>query len=631
MAESYIYTGTWINHSESVLRGGTLTLKSQHGAILVAFLATLVTSAGVSTWAVFRFALHQARSGDRPHDALSYQQQVILRNSASAPGSVFKLLQVSWAWRKHERRRIWNSWTLCLVLLAIVVWASFTVAALFSSKVTQAAGTAFLIRSPNCGLWDIDGSVENNANAWAMRELNGSRSILNYADSCYNGGNGNHAQCDTFILPSIPWATEDAPCPFDQSVCNTTINKPVRLDTGYIDSHGSLGLNAEISDRVFMRQLATCAPIGLIDYTSIVEDTLGFENVPYLRISIGSMVYNSSSYDSSWNTNYTFDWNTQTVYTRRGYDLQYATIPFPTVWALAAFDENTWQPIPEFMRTDADVTIFFLAQNTIKYTHPNSDPMFSASSRYDDGTEHSSTYQAPFDSDRYLTAVGCIDQYQFCNPAQANSNGARCGPIEPYLRLNETVKSLGFNDNQLATAEILLQSTLGMSRVATTGTVLKAENTVYQLRQEARLPANQWQIEVAGWFAYVLAALQQNVVDYSSGPKNITEQGGILRTPTSLAEKAACRRQMVRNAHGYQNFSMVGVVVIVILSSVLIFLGWTVDTLFGVMQSILQHHHARLTWIEDGYLQLQRMAYEGAGYNNVGGSAVFPPPHPPSI
>jgi hypothetical protein len=39
--------------------------------------------------------------------------------------------------------------------VTVLISAIFTAAAIFSSQVTQAAGTAFLVRSPDCELWDV--------------------------------------------------------------------------------------------------------------------------------------------------------------------------------------------------------------------------------------------------------------------------------------------------------------------------------------------------------------------------------------------------------------------------------------------------------------------------------------------
>ncbi|PVH75408.1 hypothetical protein DL98DRAFT_536567 [Cadophora sp. DSE1049] len=115
-------------------------------------------------------------------------------------------------------------------------------------------------------------------------------------------------------------------------------------------------------------------------------------------------------------------------------------------------------------------------------------------------------------------------------------------------------------------------------------------------------------------FTASLARFQEGVLEYASEPKNVAEQGGSILPPTTREGLAVFKSQMIRNASEYQNFSLLSVAIILILSTILILLGWTLDIIVGFFQRMGKRHHSRLSWVEDGYLQLQRMAYEGAGY-----------------
>ena len=75
------------------------------------------------------------------------------------------------------------------------------------------------------------------------------------------------------------------------------------------------------------------------------------------------------------------------------------------------------------------------------------------------------------------------------------------------------------------------------------------------------------------------------------------------------------RKQYVKdrwsgNVSGYQNFSTLGVLIILVVGVSLVGLGLGIDTAVGWLQQRVGKHFERLTWISDGYLQLQRMAYE---------------------
>lgn len=319
MVSSYIYTGLWVNHSLGKVLGTTLTLTNKNGTILVAFLATLVTAAGHSAWTIIRYIFHQLRASDKPHDALFWQQQAALKNSSSALGTALVFLRMSWAWRRHERRKFWRSWTLLIVVVAIIISAVFTAAAIFSSQVTQNAGTAFLVRSPNCGLWQFssDQLVE-----WQIKWLNDTHIAQNYARTCYQGGAADSRLCDKYKVPEIKWHTDtEADCPFSVETCLSNDSAPMSMDTGYLDSHEIFGLNAAPEERVVVRKKTTCSPLRLRKWAVAVNETLGNPSDPvidpFVEVNIGGVN------DSTISSNYTYRWNGHNIFMDRGYDIQY--------------------------------------------------------------------------------------------------------------------------------------------------------------------------------------------------------------------------------------------------------------------------------------------------------------------
>jgi len=322
MVSSYIYTGLWVDHSLGKILGTTLTLTNKNGAILVAFLATLVTAAGHAAWSIIRYIFHQLRASDKPHDALFYQQQAALKNSSSALGTALVFLRMSWAWRRHERRKVWRSWTLLLVIVAIIISAVVTAAAIFSSQVTQTAGTAFLVRSPNCGLWQFSSDQPDQLVGWGIKTLNDTHSAQNYARTCYQGGAANSRLCDKYKVPEIKWDTDTkADCPFGAKTCSYNHSAPMSMDTGYLDSHEIFGLNAPPEERIVVRKKTTCSPLRLRQWATVVNETLGNPSDPvidpFVEVNIGGV--NDSAISSA----YTYRWNGHNIFMDRGYDVQY--------------------------------------------------------------------------------------------------------------------------------------------------------------------------------------------------------------------------------------------------------------------------------------------------------------------
>lgn len=328
MASSYIYTGIWINHSKESILGATLTLTSKNGAILVAFLATLVTTAGHAAWTILRYIFHQLRASEKPHDALFYQQQAALKNTSSVLGTALVFLQMSWSWRKHERRMIWRSWTLLFVTVAVSISAIFTAAAILSSQVAHSAGTAFLIRSPDCGLWSFE---TKQTTAWQIKTLNDTHAARNYARTCYQAGSAADSRlCDRYKVPEIKWTTDKkADCPFAAEACYN-LSTPISMDTGYLDSHEIFGMNAVPEERVVIRKKTTCSPLRVAKWAVTINETHGFADDPvtdpFIQVNIGKLNENNPTY-ASIATNYTYQWNSRNYVMERGYEIQYVAYP----------------------------------------------------------------------------------------------------------------------------------------------------------------------------------------------------------------------------------------------------------------------------------------------------------------
>jgi hypothetical protein len=106
-------------------------------------------------------------------------------------------------------------------------------------------------------------------------------------------------------------------------------------------------------------------------------------------------------------------------------------------------DEPNWIPIPDLNRTDADVGISFLVQNSVYYFEPVHDPWYLAEElaniNYTGGLE---LYLA----NEPVKVMGCAEQFRICNPEQT-----ACTPYGGSLQLS-SIRDLGLNTMQLATA-----------------------------------------------------------------------------------------------------------------------------------------------------------------------------------
>ena len=274
-------------------------------------------------------------------------------------------------------------------------------------------------------------------------------------------------------------------------------------------------------------------------------------------------------------------------------------------------------------RTDADVSIFFLAQNNVYYDSPVADPFFSANIKNPIPAVGNGENRTSYTPDIYVTALGCIDQHQFCNP----SNG-QCTPLTGFDLTSKSFPALAFNPRQTATAWRFLTQLMFINMYSSVhgrgSSALRASETLSEFEQVS-LPNHQWQIEVDSWMAIGMAKLQQLIVQYATGPPPVVGNSFTLK-PQDAVWQAMCDTQKIRSSDGTTSFSILGVAVIVILGTVLILLNQVLDIIVGFIQRKLDWgDHKRLQWVVDEKLQLQRLAYEEAGQGTWSGGASAVP------
>lgn len=169
-------------------------------------------------------------------------------------------------WR--TRRSVRGLKLLATALVACLCLGAFTVSGAFSSRISTGVGDEVLIQSERCGFYYSSNTDINGASYYSLSHpAQVLDQAANYAQQCYlNGSSG--LDCNRWIQSRLEGAVDyEAPCPFGEGMCRTTSSN-IRMDTGYIDSHVHLGINAPADQRVRWRNVLHCAPLVTAGFTS---------------------------------------------------------------------------------------------------------------------------------------------------------------------------------------------------------------------------------------------------------------------------------------------------------------------------------------------------------------------------
>ena len=265
-------------------------------------------------------------------------------------------------------------------------------------------------------------------------------------------------------------------------------------------------------------------------------------------------------------------------------------------------------PIPALKRTDADVTMMFLASNAVEYRSPVLDPWFQATYAHN-LTDTSGVNFTEYLADYWVGVLACADQYQFQNPANGRSTSltSMAGLVTETERLefnklqNATLLSLYYSANYQQTVYSVYSQ--GPRALRASDSLLGSDVV------SPGLPKNQWQIEATQFFSISMAKLQQMMINYAAGPPHAYDGMVFVN-----GNEALCGMQKIRGNNGFLSFSVLGVAIILVLGGLLIFISLVLDSAIGSLrQRFNWDDHKRLQWAVDEKLQLQRLAFEGAG------------------
>lgn len=589
----YIYQGCWINWSKGSVIGSTLTLSSTNSTLLTNMLALFVTMAGGQFWTVVRFSLHQLRASsqvsDRQANILFNKQQVVLRNTTSAFMTVQLLFTLRWASRKSTSEQPPTS--IPVVVLAIFSAAFFIVAGAFSNTLIN-AGPQVLSRSPFCGFWNQTylntvgfspntSSVEDFMlydEALARSDHDVELSVQ-YAQGCYLEQSTGSSNCDTFQSSALKYRVlHNQTCPFAAELCRPDVGT-LTLDTGLLDTHTDLGINAAKADRLLYRKASKCTVLNDTKQTTgwiAQSNPPDNGSQPTLEIAYAyfgpavsekdNQTYSISNY-ADFYTDFAGEWS---LSYELGNDVAWANASPPNS------GESSFAPIPELEQAlvDADVFLLYLGF-TGTYLQPIDDPWFSAHQPF-----HLNTsvpfLETTYARDRPISTMGCTEQHQFCTLDECTPL-LGFGPVQDYLEAN-----IALSPEQNITLDRVMRAAAmaSIQEIAPTLAYVSAPLLALDKRISEHhtvslpLPNDQWKKEVEYWQSISLAQLQRTIVEYGTG--QIAAQPKYLLQPSTDAEKWICQNLMIRSTV-YQSFNILALSLILVAGLSIILLSLWIE------------------------------------------------------
>ena len=606
-----VYIGPWINWAHGPVVGATVTLSQRSGNLLISFVATFVTLVGAQLWRILSFIIHQVRASQHPQDGLHYQQQIVFRNTSGPGGLAWTFLQQLWYWPGKARAVVLR--TVPWIIFSVLYIALFAIIATFSAEVSKASGKLRLVDGNDCGYWTVDPTLDSTDpdvyRAFNQKMANDSLVSATYARACY-GGTPNKLQCQNFPVQNIPWtAKQNAPCPFDSGVCGTA---SFQMTTGRIDSYADLGINLPPSERVQLIKDTTCAPLTQSrDHIngSSAPGGYGVDGDTIIRYQYGTI----GQPDTGDFQNWTWLYNTHTSLDQ---------IPFST-WSLMSEAPHTkltgWNPSKKLIRTDADVSIIFIAGNSMTFLETCEDPVFGAN------YEVRGTVQVYYQPDEWAVPIACAERYKICNPQ--NDQCTEWSGIEGLLNATDLIGVSDAQANVTGRMVMAAQYSPAHFQTMTRGaSALRALESASGLVLQT-LPSNQWEIEVSSWFDTGLSRLQHLIQDFAVGTTNVAK-GSVLQRPSEMQDKTSekmCHNQLIRDSAGSASFSILGLVIIFVVGGFVIVTSLALDTIVGWVQERLKKGmHKKLSWQLDDKLQQQRMLLEAVGLGSWEGARGFP-------
>ncbi|KAK7709700.1 hypothetical protein SLS57_008605 [Botryosphaeria dothidea] len=186
-------------------------------------------------------------------------------------------------------------------------------------------------------------------------------------------------------------------------------------------------------------------------------------------------------------------------------------------------------------------------------------------------------------ADDMASVMGCVQQYQLCNPNLPKEK--RCSPLAAMMDNFENAKTLWSEAKKYDALKMPINTLLNFAPTAITQNLGIASLTSrYSLQgsMQGPLPDNQWQLDLEHWFTGALSLLQSRAVEYATGPSEPAMQKWII-PPKDDAQRYFCDNEKILTT-AYTNFNTFGLCLTLVLGGIIIITSYTLETIVSYIQ-----------------------------------------------
>jgi len=394
MPSSIVYQYLWRDHSLPPHRAWILTLSDNEAIVFIAFVTVAITYTQARTWHIVRSivnyfttrielevdAVHKLRVSMSQGEAIRRLVQYLRQKRGNGTNSIDPISPFMGV------AAIGNG--IVFVILGILI--PYTLTGGLETPVVRSRST------DSCTSYD---------KAYEMKEKNAQMADLRFTQCWHNQQTSSCGSMNGIFNDRPALSVERGACIFPEEAClkspEAVTGYAVRLQHSNISAR-QLGVNSK--SPVVMNHRLTCSPLNTEYFLKVLDNgsVIAFYNESMMPDELIFYAYSQTLYTSNGPNRYSNE--------SSGRVAAFKNQPYAlNIWPAIRFERSEASQIHRSLYVPDGISFVVGYRAGMKYyDSPIDDPIFSAHDVYSDTPSYL--------PDREITALGCIEQFQFCIP-----------------------------------------------------------------------------------------------------------------------------------------------------------------------------------------------------------------------